>query len=251
VISRLTGDPMHREAALAAVGGPAGIAAEVDDLRSGRLAHEVPYGAAWALHLDVEARQAGIALFADLGSVAAERLVAHLRRDAGRSTDAADYSSPIWAVSALLAWAARAGANSTRRAAADRAESILAAPPRAPNTVPDGFFSPPHLAALLAMQRGLRGSDAAPFANAVAGTAPLGARDIRTAHQAGLNFSRAWGCHAAWQMTGEEAHRDDYVGLVMSHAAMPNFWRDDYDRHAHWVAQFGTFAVAMTEPVWF
>ena len=56
----------------------------------------------------------------------------------------------------------------------------------------------------------------------------------------------AWGCHAAWLLSGDETFRDRYVDLVVTHLNAPRFWRDDYARYGHWVAQFGAFAIALT-----
>ncbi|WP_210571697.1 hypothetical protein [Streptomyces sp. GESEQ-4] len=104
---------------------------------------------------------------------------------------------------------------------------------------------------MLALQCGLHGTDAEPYARPVERTLPLPRARIRTPHEGGLNFSRSWGCYAAWLMTGRSTHRATYVRLLTTHFAQPALWRDNYDAFAHWVPQFGTFALAMTDPIWF
>ncbi|MEY9995368.1 hypothetical protein ABIE67_007400 [Streptomyces sp. V4I8] len=251
-IARLTGDATHRDLALHATGGARDIDAETAVLRAGHLAHEVPYGAAWVLHLDLEARRAGIPAFNELADVAALLVADHLRDSAPDASAARSpaYRSAIWATSALLAWASRCGQGPRLATAEESARRILAARPRGDRRAP-GFFSPEHLTAVLALQCGLRGAAAEPYARPVERTAPLTRARIRTAHEGGLNFSRSWGCYAAWLMTGRPHHRADYVRLLTTHFALPALWRDDYDAFAHWVPQFGTFALAMTDPIWF
>jgi hypothetical protein len=65
-------------------------------------------------------------------------------------------------------------------------------------------------------------------------------------HSAGLNVSRAWGLYGAWRIAGEPLWRDAAARLILGHAARPERWRDDYARYAHWIPQFGLFAVAET-----
>ncbi|MGW6911065.1 DUF2891 family protein [Streptomyces sp. NPDC054940] len=251
-VSRLTGDATHRDHALHATGGERAVDAETAVLRAGHLAHEVPYGAAWALHLDLEARRAGIPAFNELADVAATLVAGHLLAVAldAPALRSPAYRSTIWAASALLAWASRCERGPRLATAQESARRILTARPRGDERAP-GFFSPAHLTAMLALQCGLRGADAEPYARPVERTSPLPRARIRTPHEGGLNFSRAWGCYAAWLMTGRPAHRAGYVRLLTTHFAQPALWRDDYDAFGHWVPQFGIFALAMTDPIWF
>ncbi|MEE8125090.1 MAG: hypothetical protein V3T42_04685, partial [Nitrospirales bacterium] len=63
---------------------------------------------------------------------------------------------------------------------------------------------------------------------------------------AGLNFSRAWGLWTLFQSTGHQAYRDMYVNHILTHMALPQYWRDDYQKHSHWVPQFGIYAIALS-----
>jgi hypothetical protein len=253
--SRLTGDSTFADMALSQA-GPAAVAAEVTALADGRLDHEVPYGMAWTLVLDAEAVRSGVDVFGDLAIAAADRVVGHLDvlQSGGNLISAAfdaEYPSATWAAVALRRWGL-ARHNTYAIDAADRAAArILGAfsgdecgPAMAREGL--GFFSPVHLAVLLAAD--LSGG-ADPIAlNSRAGfdTDLLVGAQQPTVHSAGLNFSRAWGLYGAWRITREHYWRDAASALIVCHAARPERWRDDYARYAHWVPQFGVFAVAET-----
>ncbi|WP_210571698.1 DUF2891 family protein [Streptomyces sp. GESEQ-4] len=132
-VSRLTGDATHQDHALHATGGLRDIDADTAVLRAGDLAHEVPYGAAWALHLDLEARRAGISVFNELADVAAALVADHLRGIApgAPALRSPAYSSAVWATSALLAWASRCERGPRLATAQESARRVLAARPRA------------------------------------------------------------------------------------------------------------------------
>jgi hypothetical protein len=67
-----------------------------------------------------------------------------------------------------------------------------------------------------------------------------------TAHSAGLNFSRSWGLWTLYQHTQDTTFRDLYVDHIVTHMNMPQYWRDDYRKHGHWVPQFGIYAIALS-----
>jgi len=64
-------------------------------------------------------------------------------------------------------------------------------------------------------------------------------------HSAGLNFSRSWGLWDLYRHTGETSYRDQYVSHIVTHMESPQYWRDDYKKYSHWVAQFGIYAIAL------
>jgi hypothetical protein len=252
--SRLTGDSRYRDTALTAIGGAAAVAAETDAVLRGALRHEVPYGMAWALHLDLEAAQADIDWFRNLAYAARDRLIAHLRRrPETRRDELAEraFRSTAWAASALLAWGDSRGdgeAQHTARELADHLRTAGGGSRRIPKLASnDEFFSAPHMAAMLAMRAGLAASDVRPILACVDRTVPLTPSRMSTPHSAGLNFSRAWGSFGAWVLTGRQGYRDDFARLVMTHVNLPQYWRENYLDHAHWVPQFGVFAIALTD----
>lgn len=64
-----------------------------------------------------------------------------------------------------------------------------------------------------------------------------------TAHLHGLNFSRAWGLWRLYRATGEERFLKAYLAHFQYTYSRPDDWKGDYHTVAHWVAQFGMFAL--------
>ena len=65
-------------------------------------------------------------------------------------------------------------------------------------------------------------------------------------HSAGLNFSRCWGLWELFQYTRNPVYRDQYIRHFATHVNHPEYWRDDYKKYGHWVAQFGVYALALS-----
>lgn len=65
----------------------------------------------------------------------------------------------------------------------------------------------------------------------------------RSAHEAGLNFSRAWGFWRLYQATNDERFLKLYLDHFNATYSRPAQWKGDYHSVAHWVAQFGMFAL--------
>ena len=65
-------------------------------------------------------------------------------------------------------------------------------------------------------------------------------------HSAGLNFSRCWGLWDLFHHTGNQVYRDQYIRHFVTHVNQPEYWRDDYKKYGHWVAQFGVYALALS-----
>jgi hypothetical protein len=253
--SRLTGDASYREVAMRETGEER-VAREVTALVEGKLDVEIPYGVGWVLILDTEAARNGIGLFRDLAYASRERLVGHLDRLTadGETADSAlaaaacheEYPNALWSAIALLRWGHMVGDAGAVDTATIRADAMIDAVRR--HGFDDsawprrGFYSPVHLAVLLAADLGR--DDAADLAGSIARDELLTATDMTTVHSAGLNFSRAWGVHAAWRILGDPAARETFASLVLGHAAMTDRWRDEYARYGHWVPQFGIFAIA-------
>lgn len=70
--------------------------------------------------------------------------------------------------------------------------------------------------------------------------------DAASVHQAGLNFSRAWGLWNLYRMTGETRFLEAYLRHFKSTFARPDIWNGDYDTLSHWVAQFGMLALIVS-----
>jgi hypothetical protein len=67
-----------------------------------------------------------------------------------------------------------------------------------------------------------------------------------TPHSAGLNFSRAWGFWTLFACSGNEIYRKLYADHIVTHMRQPQYWRDGYRNYAHWVPQFGIYAIALS-----
>ena len=65
-------------------------------------------------------------------------------------------------------------------------------------------------------------------------------------HSAGLNFSRCWGLWDLFRYTRNPRYRDQYVQHVVTQMNHPEYWREDYKKYGHWVAQFGVYALALS-----
>jgi hypothetical protein len=210
---------------------------------------------AWALRLDTEATAGGVDDFHALGVSARKLLVDHLRsygtRPGGLLSTA--YASTIWAADSLLSWSDAFDDAEGREVASElarhivRSEAVPGAGSARPDAAPRGFFSPCHLWLLLALHAGYKAPELTGAIQAVRDTTLHPPAQLRSVHAAGLNFSRAWGCHAAWALTGDVRHRETFAALVTGHLDLPGYWRDSYERYGHWVAQFGVFAIALAQ----
>lgn len=70
--------------------------------------------------------------------------------------------------------------------------------------------------------------------------------DEASVHQAGLNFSRAWGLWNLYRMTDEPRFLTAYLQHFKSTFDRPDIWNGDYDTLSHWVAQFGMLALVVS-----
>ncbi|MGH8232347.1 MAG: DUF2891 family protein [Steroidobacteraceae bacterium] len=64
-----------------------------------------------------------------------------------------------------------------------------------------------------------------------------------TAHEHGLNFSRAWGLWAIYQRSQDVAYLRAYQQHLQASFEHPDWWTGTYDQVGHWVAQFGILAL--------
>jgi hypothetical protein len=69
-------------------------------------------------------------------------------------------------------------------------------------------------------------------------------------HQAGLNFSRAWGLWSLYRKTGDPRFLDAYVDHFNETYSRPNLWKGGYRTVGHWVPQFGMLALMLTYDDW-
>lgn len=65
-------------------------------------------------------------------------------------------------------------------------------------------------------------------------------------HQAGLNFSRAWGLWHLYRATGDRRFLSAYLAHFHATFDRPEIWKGDYGTLSHWVAQFGMRALMVS-----
>jgi hypothetical protein len=239
---------------------PAALRAELGALRGGELRDELPYGYAWFLALAAERERAsGRRDLRPLASEAARQLSSWTRslsrREIVAHLAAPDYSNLSWALLNVLEWSTFR--RDTRAVAAWRTFIRTHVTP----TVTSGYcasrdreerggFLPP---CLLRMMVAVRGASTARQAARVRTALedhyrkwrPLEPDEI-FGHTAGLNFSRSWGLWSSFVATRDRRYRADFQAHMTALLSQPRYWRENYQRYAHWVAQFGVYALALT-----
>lgn len=246
-LSRLTGDPGYAEVADAQL-TPEAIAGELADLESGALSAEIPYGYAWLLTLAGERDDLDpLAMVAE--AQLADWVEGLSAEQAERAALAPDYQNLSWALLNLWQQADRTGDGARREQWEDAVRELLLPLdcPLEADESPTNFF-PPCLHRALAIATVLPPEEASAWA---ATSLPeelvlTPVTEFPRAHLAGQNFSRTWGLWALWELTGDARYRDSYVEHLTAHMATPEYWADDYDSYAHWVAQFGVYGLAMS-----
>ena len=242
---RLTGDTQY-DAVVDSILMPAKLAAEASDLAA-RPQFEMPYGRAWLLRLALEDRLVtGSTRLTFFARDVAASLTAQYR---GRRPDpfAREYTNPCWALINLLDYAAvesRADISDiVRDAAAGLAPFLDRLPSESEEeSWPDFMAVTPMFCELL-----VRAGAVAPKETmAKIGERLLKLRPVtepRKAHHYALNFSRGWALLALAKAASDErllALALDHIEVNLHH---PSWWRGDYRSVAHWVPQFGIFAL--------
>ncbi len=254
VLGRLLEDDTYLEAAERELDADA-LDEELILLSRGDLAFEVPYGLSWLLVLARERARGGHDDLAPLAEEAARQLEDHVFSLSDSAIQSrllnANYDNLSWEVLNLALWAQHQGDAETAALLEDFVRDAML--PQSTECLLEreertrDFFPPClHFARLVLTvlpedeaQTWLASALPADWALEPLTSAPV-------PHLAGLNFSRSWGLYALAHATGDEDLRDMYVDHVETHLAMPELWAENYDSYAHWVAQFGVYAVALT-----
>jgi hypothetical protein len=69
-------------------------------------------------------------------------------------------------------------------------------------------------------------------------------------HQAGLNFSRAWGLWNLYSRTADPSYLRSYLLHFKETFENTRYWKGDYYEVGHWVPQFGMLAIMVTYYDW-
>ena len=230
--------------------------AEFESLQKGHLDHELPYGYSWFLTLAIEREQGwGTTDLVPLASEIASRLEQWIfSLSAGeviQHFQQREYGNLSWALLNLWKW-------SHWKANKILGEKILEFTrkwvvlldetfPASYDNVTDEFFA-------ASLQRTATILSILPSEESHAWLTSFYKEKcclepiclVSTPHSAGLNFSRAWGFWTLFACTGNEIYRKLYADHILTHMKQPQYWRDDYRKYAHWVPQFGIYALALS-----
>jgi len=230
--------------------------AELASLRQGSLEHELPYGLAWFLKLAKErdqgwgksdlrplAMEMASRLEQWILSLSDEAVIQHVQRR--------EYGNLSWALLNLWGWSEWKGglelSEKLREFTRLRMVPLNEALPPSYDTITNEFFAASlqrtrAILTILPREESLRWFEL--FCQKDFSIEPI--RIAPTPHSAGLNFSRAWAFWTLYEFTKDVTFRDLYVNHIVTHINLPECWRDDYRRHAHWVPQFGIYAIALS-----
>jgi len=208
---------------------------------------EMPYGRAWFLRLALEDRR--VTRSTRLNSMAREIADSLVRFYRQNTPDpfAREYRSASWALTNLLDYARVEKSAAIEGFVCDAAKRMALELDRAPSveeekTWPDFMAVIPNLAELLHRADAL---DAAAVLG-VFGPRLYALKPVsqpRRAHHHALNFSRAWSLFALYEATLDERLLEGYLDHMEATLLRPSWWRGDYREVAHWVPQFGIFAL--------
>ncbi|HWB75124.1 MAG TPA: DUF2891 family protein [Nannocystaceae bacterium] len=258
VIHRVTGEQSWLDAANVTL-EPVALAGELADAQDGGIANELPYGYAWFLLLAVErARTTGETDLVPLANELGARLsMFYAGESAAQIQDqilADDYGNASWAALNLWRWAEHTDDAVLQQQIATMVDEIWLDPaldeacPLDADAMPMDFFPPCLHRAMTIVTIAEPATSAAWLATWLGDVelAPLGVAEVTDAHLAGVNFSRAWGLWHLWLATGDPHWRELYVAHIEAHMALPELWAENYGAYAHWVAQFGVHAIALS-----
>jgi hypothetical protein len=233
---------------------PAKIAAEGADLAA-RPQFEMPYGRAWFLRLALEDRLVtGSTRLQTVARAVADSLAAQF---GARTVDpfAREYANPCWALINMLDYADIEGRSDlsaiVREATARMLPSLDQLPPVGEEESWPDFMAVTPMFCELAIRSGAISMDRLrdKVGPRLRQLRPI--KNPQKAHHYALNFSRGWALLALVQAGGG----DDLLAVALDHIETnlfrPSWWRGDYRAVAHWVPQFGIFALqraAQTAP---
>jgi hypothetical protein len=214
----------------------------------------MPYGRAWFLRLALEDRiVTGSTRLQFVARDVAASLVTQYR---SRVVDpfAREYANPCWALINLLDYAAAEGRSDLQAIVEETAAQMLPALDRLPEETEEAAW--PDFMAVTPMFCELTVRSGAISVGALRDKLGRRLHNLRPitnpqkAHHYALNFSRGWALVALAQAGGG----DDLVALALDHIETnlyrPSWWRGDYRSVAHWVPQFGIFALQRaTKPI--
>jgi hypothetical protein len=241
----LTGDARH-QAVVDGILMPAKLEAEAADLAA-RPEFEMPYGRAWFLRLALEDRRvSGSTRLTFFARDVARSMLEHYRAKPPQ-VFAREYANPCWALLNLFDWARVENrpevADEVREIANKLAPELDRLPsPAEEESWPDFMAVTPGFCEMLVR------TGAADVTTVLgrAGARLLALKPVtapQRPHHYALNFSRAWALFALYAASGDARFLDSYLEHMQTSLGHPSWWRGDYRAVAHWVPQFGLFAL--------
>ena len=258
-VARLTDDPQWAEIAESRL-KPDKLEQELASIQREEVNQELPYGFAWFLKLAQEReRSSGKKDLEPLAMEIAKRLEKWIfslsSEDIAHHTQQRAYGNLSWALLNLWEWMQfRKDITQGEKLVTwtkDRLLSLDTTIPLSSDKTTDEFFPASlhrtrALLAILPKEEKEKWLEA--FYNEGIFLQPV--EHPSSPHSAGLNFSRSWGLWDLYTHTGNKMYRAQYITHIVTHMESPQYWRDDYKKYSHWVAQFGIYAIAlsMSEP---
>jgi hypothetical protein len=253
--ARLTGQTRWAEIVEAALTTEC-LEAEWASLSQGKIDHELPYGFAWLLKLAKEREQGwGKSDLQPLAMEIASRLEQWIFSLSGEAvihlTQRREYGNLSWALLNLWEWSKWRGdvglCEKLREFTQLRIIPLDEVLPSSYDHITNEFFAASlqrtrTILTILPKEESLRWLQS--FCPEGLTMEPL--LTAPTPHSAGLNFSRAWTFWTLFLCTQNLAFRDLYVHHILTHMNLPECWSADYRKHAHWVPQFGIYAIALS-----
>ena len=241
----LTGDAKY-EPLIDDVLMPGKIALEGSDLTA-RPQFEMPYGRAWFLRLALEDHLVtGSTRVQVVARDVATSLVAHYQSHPP-DPFAREYENPCWALLNLWDYGETEGRSDLTAFVRETVARLLPSLARLPGESEEASW-PDFMAVTpcfceLAIRSGVMEVEALcdEVRERLRNLRPV--TEPKKAHHYALNFSRGWALLALAQAGGG----DDLLTIALDHIETnlyrPSWWRGDYRSVAHWVPQFGIFAL--------
>jgi hypothetical protein len=226
---------------------PALLAREATDLAD-QPAFEMPYGRAWFLRLALEDRAVtGSTRLTFFARDVALSMVEYYRQQPPQPFTR-EYGNPCWAMTNLWDYAHSENRQDLAKFVRETTvQHILPYLDRLPSpaeedTWPDFMAITPNLAEVVVRTGAASIGDVmAKVGDRLAALSPV--TKPEKPHHYALNFSRAWSLFALYEASGDERLLSGYLDHMQTSLGRPSWWRGDYRSVAHWVPQFGIFAL--------